>query len=140
MTQTYINQWLERSLDDSAIKRIVLPECFLLMENILNSSLEVIKKLKFNTEHIEKQVNEHMINIISEEIILKGVVMGYNRQDIHERLRLILTMNTCPTFDSLSSDVIIWNIIKNNKISFNPLDYIGRSIEQSKIYTEKHIV
>ena len=136
MTQTYINQWLERSLDDSAIKRIVLPECFLLMEHILDSSLEVIKKLKFNTEHIEKQVNEHMINIITEEIILKGVEMGHNRQDIHERLRLILTRNNCPTFDSLSSDVIIRNIIKNNKISLDPLDYIGRSIEQSKIYTE----
>ena len=133
MTQTYINQWLERSLDDSAIKRIVLPECFLLMEHILDSSLEVITKLKFNTEYIKKQVNNHMINIISEEIILKGVEMGYNRQDIHERLRLILTMNIYPTFDILSSDVIIRNIIENNKISFNPLDYIGRSIEQSNI-------
>ena len=133
MTQTYINQWLERSLDDSAIKRIVLPECFLLMEHILDSSLEVITKLKFNTEYIKKQVNNHMINIISEEIILKGVEIGYNRQDIHERLRLILTMNINPTFDILSSDVIIRNIIENNKISFNPLDYIGRSIEQSNI-------
>ena len=38
MSQTYINQWLERSLDDSAVKRIIYPECFMLLEHILVES------------------------------------------------------------------------------------------------------
>lgn len=129
ITQTYINQWLERSLDDSAIKRIIFPECFLLMEYILDESLKVIEKLQFNLKYINEQVNNHMINIVSEEIILNGVKMGYSRQDIHERLRKILTSDTS-SFSCLSTDNIIENIINNNNISFNPMNYIGRSIEQ----------
>lgn len=129
ISQTYINQWLERSLDDSAIKRIIFPECFLLMEYILDESYKVIKNLQFNLQYIDNQVNKHMINIVSEQIIISGVKMGYSRQDIHERLRKILTVNEA-SFNSLSSDNIIENIINNNNITFNPMNYIGRSIEQ----------
>jgi len=129
INQTYINQWLERSLDDSAIKRIIFPESFLLMEYILVESSKVIEKLVFNLKYISKQVDEHMINIISEEIILSGVKMGYSRQEIHERLRKILTGNPY-SFRSLIEDDIIENIINNKKISLNPMNYIGRSIEQ----------
>jgi len=127
--QTYINQWLERSLDDSAIKRIMFPECFLIVEYILNESIKVVKNLHFNLEYINKRVNKHMTNIISEEIIINGVKKGFNRQDIHERLRKILTSNNC-SLENLHNDDIISEIIGNN-ISFNPLNYIGRSIEQS---------
>lgn len=145
MTQTYINQWLERSLDDSAIKRIVFPECFLLTEHILNDAFKVIGHLQFNMKHINKQVENHMVNVVSEEIILKGVQMGYSRQEIHEILRNYLTRERSspplnfedeiirerPVFlEELLSDNIIGNIINNNNISFNPMNYIGRSIEQ----------
>lgn len=129
ITQTYINQWLERSLDDSAIKRIIYPECFLLIEHILDESLKVIKNLEFNLKYINEQVHNHMVNIVSEEIILNGVKIGYSRQDIHERLRKILTIGTS-SFNSLQNDDIIKSIINNNNISLNPMNYIGRSIEQ----------
>jgi len=128
-TQTYINQWLERSLDDSAIKRLMFPDCFLLVEYILNESIKVIENLHFNLEYINKQVYKHMINIISEEIIIKGVKIGFDRQEIHERLRQILTGDN-PSFENLKNDSMISKIIDKN-ISFNPLNYIGRSIEQS---------
>ena len=132
MTQTYINQWLERSLDDSAIKRIIFPECFLLVEHILDESLKVIKNLQFNLKFINEQVNKHMINVISEEIIIKGVQNNFSRQEIHERLRKILINNNI-TINSLLEDKVIENIINNNNIIFNPLDYIGRSVEQSHL-------
>ncbi len=140
ITQTYINQWLERSLDDSAIKRIIIPECFLLMEYILDESVKVIKNLQFNFNHINTSVNHHMVNIVSEEIIINGVKMGYSRQDIHERLRNILTRNILtrndPSFNCLLTDNIIETIINNNNITFNPMNYIGRSIEQCFIHKE----
>jgi adenylosuccinate lyase len=135
ITQTYINQWLERSLDDSAIKRIIFPECFLLMEYILDESITVIEKLQFNIKYINQQVNNHMNNIVSEEIIIHGVKMGYNRQHIHERLRKILTGENS-SFCNLSTDNIIENIINNNNISLDPKNYIGRSIEQCFIHKE----
>ena len=134
IVQTYINQWLERSLDDSAIKRIIFPETFLLVENILDETLNIINNLNFNIDFINKQVDDHMINIISEQIILKGVEIGFSRQEIHEQLRSILTSSYQISFDSLLADPLLKTIIDNNHISFNPLDYIGRSIEQSFIF------
>ncbi len=129
MNQTYINQWLERSLDDSAIKRIIFPECFLLVEYILNETINVIHKLQFNFKYIHKEVHKHMNNIISEEIIINGVKMGYNRLEIHERLRKILTSDN-PTLEKLEGDDVLKKIIGDN-LSFDPLNYIGRSISQS---------
>jgi len=134
MVQTYINQWLERSLDDSAIKRIIFPECFLLVEYILDQSLKVIDNLQFNLKHISEQVDKHMVNVISEEIIINGVKKGFSRQEIHEKLRQLLTNSTGidnTIFTCFTYDKVIENIINNNNISFNPLHYIGRSIEQS---------
>lgn len=128
MTQTYINQWLERTLDDSSIKRIIYPECFLLLEHILDKSVIVIDNLLFNIEYINSQVKNHMINIISEEIILKGVEMGYSRMQIHEKLRKILTNNNID-YETLLSDTVIGDIITRHNINCDPLNYIGRSIE-----------
>ena len=132
MVQNYINQWLERSLDDSAIKRIIFPECFLLVEHILNESSKVISNLHFNLKYISEQVNNHMVNVISEEIIINGVKNGFSRQYIHEKLRQILTNNENNSiFTSFNNDKVIENIIIDNNISFDPLNYIGRSIEHS---------
>jgi len=64
---------------------------------------------------------------LSEQIILLGVKMGYNRQDIHERLRIILIIEETQNFDS---DEVIKDIFANNHISLNPMDYIGRCVEQ----------
>jgi adenylosuccinate lyase len=145
MTQTYINQWLERSLDDSAVKRIIYPECFMLLENIITETTKCIDTLVINEEYIKKQVELSMHNIITEELILNGVKMGYVRIDIHDRIRSILTKPMkCYEEDNLfenkyniemikkifESDEIISGIIKTYNISLEPLDYIGRCIEQ----------
>lgn len=132
MVQTYINQWLERSLDDSAIKRIVFPETFLLVEYILDQSLKIIEKLDFNKEFIRSQVETHMQNIVSEEIILRGVDLGYNRQYIHEKLRQVFICKK-----ELEEDECLKCIIETYKISYNPLDYIGRCIAQCEKITNK---
>ena len=152
MIQTYMNQWLERSLDDSAIKRIIYPECFMLLEHILVESISCIEGLVFNKEQIEKSVSDSMYKIISEEIILNGVKMGYVRIDIHDRIRSILTkplksfeddnsfdLNTIA--DIFGSDNVISGIIRNYNISLEPKDYIGRCVEQiNKFYSVNSIV
>lgn len=127
MSQTYINQWLERSLDDSALKRIIYPDCFMLVEHILNETQSCLTKLFVNRTQIENNVHSHLNNILSEQIILLGVKMGYNRQDIHERLRIILINEETPNFDS---DEVIKHIFEKNDISLNPMNYIGRCVEQ----------
>jgi adenylosuccinate lyase len=148
MTQTYINQWLERSLDDSAIKRIIYPECFLLVENILSDTNTCIEGLVINESYIEKQVSQSMHNIITEELIINGVKMGYSRLDIHERIRSILT-KPMKSYDEdnnfdlskikniFEKDDVISKIIEKNNISLEPMNYIGRCVEQiDKYYSE----
>jgi hypothetical protein len=90
--------------------------------------------------------------ILSEQIILNGVELGYNRQDIHERLRVILTKFKCDTLQIISNDNtleiiliifetddVISRIIKDKKISINPQDYIGRAIQQIGLfYNDKY--
>jgi len=141
MVQTYTNQWLERSLDDSAIKRIIYPECFLLLEHILTDTNKCIENLVIHEEYIKSQVSQSMHNIITEEIIINGVKMGYVRVDIHERIRSILTkpmksyeednkFNLSKIKKIFEEDEIISRIIKNYNISLEPMDYIGRCVEQ----------
>jgi hypothetical protein len=87
-----------------------------------------------------------MPNILSEQIILNGVKLGYSRQDIHERLRIILikikqedlshynlTNNIKSVF---KNDEIIDIIIKTTNISIDPENYIGRSIYQTNTFYE----
>lgn len=131
MSQTYMSQWLERSLDDSAIRRIIFPDCFMIVEHILNETHKCLRDLFVNKIQIEKNVDEHFNNILSEQIILCGVKMGYNRQDIHERLRKLLINNKHADFNS---DEVIKNIFENNQISLNHNDYIGRCIEQIQLF------
>ena len=148
MKQTYINQWLERSLDDSAVKRIIYPECFLLLEHILTDTNSCIEGLVINEAYIEKQVAQSMHNIITEELIINGVKMGYARLDIHERIRSILT-KPMKSYDEdnnfdlskikniFEKDEVISKIIEKNNISLEPMNYIGRCVEQvDKYYSE----
>jgi len=144
MNQTYMNQWLERTLDDSAIKRIIYPECFLLVEYILTRSISIIEKIVVNEIEIEQNVREKIHNIISEQIILNGVNQGYDRQDLHERIRKILidcrqnnnNNNNNNTEEGIrllfQKDDILCNIIDDESIVFNPKHYIGRCVNQVK--------
>lgn len=140
MSQTYINQWLERTLDDSAIKRIIYPECFLLTENILDDSIKLISNLVINEEVIKNNVEEQMPFIISEELILNGVKMGYDRQILHEKIRQILISysnelkknknNKKDLEDIFKEDEVLYKILKESNISIQPNNYIGRCVEQ----------
>jgi adenylosuccinate lyase len=128
ISQTYINQWLERTLDDSAIKRITYPNCFLLLEHIINESIRCMKTLVINQSKINESVSQHMPFVVSEQIILNGVELGHDRQDIHERLRVLFTGNKGEEDEIISS-------IKNSKsISIDPLHYVGRSVEQVQLF------
>ena len=142
MKQTYINQWLERTLDDSAIKRIIYPECFLLVEHIITETINIIDNLFINEEQINSSIMKHMPFILSEEIIIEGVKLGYDRQVIHEKLRGILltykfsniSLNENSENDNIlyifKKDEMINDIIYKSNISIDPINYIGRCEEQ----------
>ena len=85
---TTATQWFERTLDDSANKRISVPEAFLAVDAILNIYQNVASGLVVHPKVIEKHVLEELPFMASENIMMDAVKRGGNRQELHERIRL----------------------------------------------------
>jgi len=84
---TASTQWLERTLDDSANRRIVIPQSFLAVDAILNIYMNVAKGLIVYPRVISKRVREELPFMASEHILMEMVKRGGDRQLLHERLR-----------------------------------------------------
>jgi adenylosuccinate lyase len=91
--QTAMSQWLERSLDDSAARRLYLPESFLVADSILQLLLNISSGLVINRGAIKRKIREQLPYLASEEIILAMVEKGFDRQKIHEELRELFMNN-----------------------------------------------
>ena len=85
---TAYNQWFERTLDDSANKRISIPEAFLAVDAILQIYLNVIDGLKVYPKVIERRLREELPFMATENIMMDAVKRGGNRQELHERIRV----------------------------------------------------
>lgn len=84
---TAANQWFERTLDDSANRRLVIPEMFLATDAILNIYINVSQGLVVNSKVIEKHVREELPFMATENILMEAVKKGGDRQELHEVLR-----------------------------------------------------
>lgn len=85
---TAATQWFERTLDDSANKRISMSEGFLAIDSILNIMLNVVDGLVVNKKVIEKRVKNELPFMATENIMMELVKRGGDRQKIHEKLRV----------------------------------------------------
>lgn len=84
---TAANQWLERTLDDSANRRIAIPEAFLSTDAILNIAINVIRGGRIYPKVMEKHLKEELPFIASENILMDAVNRGGDRQELHEAIR-----------------------------------------------------
>ena len=80
-------QWLERTLDDSANRRISLPEGFLCADAILRLARNITDGLRVNEKIIEKTVREYLPFIATENLLMEAVKHGGDRQELHEIIR-----------------------------------------------------
>ena len=80
-------QWFERTLDDSANKRLSIPEAFLATDAILNLCINVVDGLVVYPKVIEKHLREELPFMATENIMMKAVKKGGNRQILHEAIR-----------------------------------------------------
>lgn len=85
---TAATQWFERTLDDSANKRLSVPEAFLAVDAILGIYQNVASGLVVHTKVIEKHILEELPFMATENIMMDAVKRGGNRQDLHEQIRL----------------------------------------------------
>lgn len=86
---TLSDQWMERTLDDSAIRRIDIPEMFLLADAILLSLDNVTSGLVVYPKRIAARVQEELPFMITESIIMRLVAKGVSRQEAHEQIRVL---------------------------------------------------
>ena len=84
---TAASQWMERTLDDSANRRISMPEGFLCADSVLRLTRNVAEGLQVNEKIIEKAVKEYLPFIATENLMMEAVKQGKDRQQIHEIIR-----------------------------------------------------
>ncbi len=84
---TASTQWLERTLDDSANRRISMPEGFLCADAVLRLAQNVTNGLHVNEKIVEKTVREYLPFIATENLMMEGVKHGGDRQQLHEIIR-----------------------------------------------------
>lgn len=86
--QTMATQWMERTLDDSANRRLSLPQSFLAIDAVLIIYRNIAEGLKVFPKSIAKRLNEVLPFMATEEILMTGVQQGGDRQVLHERIRV----------------------------------------------------
>ena len=86
--QTIATQWMERTLDDSANRRLTIPQAFLATDAVLILYRNVVDGLVVYPKVIAKHLQEELPFMATEEILMAGVQAGGDRQDLHEQIRL----------------------------------------------------
>ena len=132
-------QWFERTLDDSANKRLSIPEGFLAIDGILDLCLNVTDGLKVYPKVIEKHLMAELPFMATENIMMDAVKAGGDRQELHERIReLSMEAGRNVKEEGKDNNLLEWiaadpafNLTLNElKQSMHPSRYIGRSKEQ----------
>jgi adenylosuccinate lyase len=87
LEDTAAHQWLERSLDDSANRRIALPECFLATDALLKICIHLSDGMVINKIKIQHLLNKELPFLATENLLMNAVQKGKDRQEIHELIR-----------------------------------------------------
>jgi adenylosuccinate lyase len=134
---TASEQWFERTLDDSANRRLVIPEAFLVVDGILEILINMLDGLVVYPKVIAARVEAELPFMATENILMAAVKAGGNRQKLHEKIRrhshaaaaqvklagkhndLIDRLKADPAFDKIDFKTVL-----------NPKSYVGRAPEQ----------
>ena len=145
---TSATQWFERTLDDSANKRLSIPEGFLAVDGILDLCLNVVDGLVVYPKVIEKRLMSELPFMATENIMMDAVKKGGNRQELHERIRE-LSMEAGRNvkvegkennlLELIAADAAFKLSIEELQETMDPAKYVGRSKEQVETYLSNHI-
>ena len=141
---TASTQWLERTLDDSANRRIALPEGFLCADAILRLAQNVTNGLHVNERVIEKTVKEYLPFIATENLMMEAVKRGGDRQELHEIIRRCSMAATarmkdggdCDLLDRLAGEPSFGLSRGDMERLLNPELYTGRCAQQVEDFVQ----
>ena len=140
---TSATQWFERTLDDSANKRLSIPEGFLAIDGILDLCLNVVDGLVVYPKVIEKHMMAELPFMATENIMMDAVKAGGDRQELHERIRE-LSMEAGKTvkvegkdnnlLELIAADPAFNLSLEDLQKSMDPLKYVGRAPRQVEVF------
>lgn len=142
---TASTQWLERTLDDSANRRMSLPEAFLAVDGILRLMQNVTAGLQVNEKIVAKFVADYLPFIATENLMMAAVQQGGDRQTVHEIIRRASMQATQQMKNGESWDLLetlaqepAFGLTKDEMLrELLPEKYIGRSAQQVQAFTAK---
>ena len=142
---TSATQWFERTLDDSANKRLSIPEGFLAVDGILDLCLNVADGLVVYPKVIEKRLRSELPFMATENIMMDAVKKGGNRQELHERIRE-LSMEAGRSvkeegkennlLELIAADPAFNMTLEDLRKAMEPSRYVGRSEEQVNAFLQ----
>ena len=142
---TASTQWLERTLDDSANRRISLPEGFLCADAVLRLCQNVTNGLHVNKRIVERTLREYLPFLATENIMMEAVKRGGDRQELHEKLRrhsMAATVRMkegepCDLLDRLAADPAFGMTRGELDAVMDPMLYTGRCARQVECFLDE---
>lgn len=141
-------QWFERTLDDSANKRLSIPEGFLAIDGILDLCLNVVDGLVVYPKVIEKRLMSELPFMATENIMMDAVKAGGDRQELHERIRE-LSMEAGKNvkvegkennlLELIAADPAFNMSLEELQKTMDPSKYVGRAPEQTAVFLTKTV-
>lgn len=145
---TASTQWFERTLDDSANKRICIPEAFLAVDAILNIYINVADGMVVYPKVIEKHVLEELPFMATENIMMEAVKKGGDRQELHERIR-VHSMEAAKQvkvegkkndlIERIAADEMFGLSIDELNSVLAPENYVGRAPQQVEEFINEYV-
>ena len=145
---TASTQWFERTLDDSANKRISIAEGFLALDGVLNLYSNIVENLVVYKKVISSRVNSELPFMATENIMMEAVKRGGDRQELHEKIR-VHSMEAARRVkeEGLSNDLLdriindsSFGLSKEEILSVvDPKNFIGRAPGQVEVFINEYI-
>ncbi len=145
---TASTQWLERTLDDSANRRISIPQAFLAVDGILNLYINIISGLVVYPQVIHKHIMEELPFMATEYILMEAVKKGGDRQELHEKIRVFSMKAGARVKEKGESNDLMDRIAADPAFGFtrqeladimNPSNFIGRAPDQVRDFLSDYI-
>ena len=147
---TFSNQWFERTLDDSAIRRMDIPQCFLLTDAILKLYMNITSDMVVYPKQASKHIEAELPFMATEKILMEAVGRGMSRQDIHEIVKehsvaagkaVKLEGKENDLLARLASDPRVpFSLAELNEIIGNQESFAGRAQQQTEEYLKEIVM
>jgi adenylosuccinate lyase len=144
--QTAATQWLERTLDDSAVRRLTLPQSFLAVDSVLLLYLNIVPGLVVNPHVIARHVADELPFMATENLLMEAVTRGGDRQALHERIRVHSMAAIAKLKEGAPRNDLIERIAADPAFSGVPVEdlldpsrYVGRAPEQVESFLAQEV-